>query len=131
MSADGAEADRAIEVGGFETLQISFSVLEQGPARIVADATRHGLGVIAKQPLANGIPGMTERPGHSDWARKWDLAQELDWAAMGTEPRLDLALRFVLEAPGVASAIVGTARFEHLERNTRVASSPQLARARS
>jgi aryl-alcohol dehydrogenase-like predicted oxidoreductase len=123
LSADGPEARRALDVGGFETLQISFSLLEQEPLELIAEAARRGIGVIAKQPLANAIPVLDERPAHPDWARKWDRAQAIDWRADGSAPPLEVALRYVLDAPGVATAIVGTSRLEHLEANVRVAAA--------
>ena len=122
ISADGDVARRALDLDAFATLQVSYSVLQQEPgADLLPLAVARGVGVIAKQPIANGIPVMDRRPEHPDWSRKWDVAQRMDWAAAD---RLDLALRWLLADRRVATAIVGTTRLEHLEANVVAARAP-------
>jgi aryl-alcohol dehydrogenase-like predicted oxidoreductase len=74
------------------------------------------LGVIAKRPIANAPWRFAERPtGHYAelyWERLRTLALDpggLEWG--------ELALRFSAFAPGVDSAIVGTANPDNLRRN--------------
>jgi aryl-alcohol dehydrogenase-like predicted oxidoreductase len=128
VSADGAEAWQALALGIFATLQVSYSILQQEPGTdLLAAAAAQGMGVIVKQPVANGIPALPERPGHPDWAAKWDIAQRLDWPARSAPAdRMDLALRWVLADPRVSTAIVGTTRREHLGVNVATASGPPL-----
>src|SRR5215210_725356 len=53
VSADGEVAQRALELGVFETLQISYSILQQEPGdHLIPQAVARGVGVIAKQPIA-------------------------------------------------------------------------------
>ena len=128
VSADGEEAWRALELGAFETLQISYSVLQQEPgADLIPRAAARGLGVIVKQPVANAIPALRERPPHPDWSWKWDVAQRMEWGEADTpDRRLNLALRWVLANPSISTAIVGTTRLEHLEANVAAAAAPPL-----
>lgn len=128
LSADGDLARRALALGVFETLQTSYSILQQEPgADLIPAAVAQGVGVIAKQPIANGIPALHERPTHPDWAWKWDVARRMDWAAADEAGgRLALALRWLLANGDVGTAIVGTTRPENLAANVAAALAPPL-----
>ena len=128
VSTDWAEAWRALELGVFATLQVSYSILQQEPGDdLLPAAARQGLGLIIKQPVANGITDLAERPTHPDWTWKWDIAQRMDWAALGAgADRMGLALRWVLANPLVSTAIVGTTRAAHLAANVAAATGEPL-----
>lgn len=128
ISADGTTALRAIELGMFATLQVSYSMLQQEAGDdVLPAAAEHGMGVIVKQPLANAIPTMRGRPDHPDWTWKWDVAERMDWSGLDIpEGRLALALRWLLANPLVGTAIAGTSRLEHLEANAAAAMTPPL-----
>lgn len=119
VSADGEEARLALSLGAFASLQISYSILQQEPNRdLLPEAARQGVGLIIKQPLANGIADLSARPEHPDWAWKWDVAQQLDWAAYAAfGDRQTLALRWLIANPLIGTAIVGTSRLDHLRAN--------------
>jgi len=129
ISADGDTARWAVANGGFATLQISYSLLQQEPgADLLPAAAARGMGLIIKQPVANGIPLLPDRPAHPEWAEKWDVAQRLDWATLAPDDdRLGLALRWVLAHPAVSTAIVGTTNPAHLAANRAAAVAPPLA----
>lgn len=125
ISADGRDAARALELGGFEVLQTSYSILQQEPGReLIRLCSEAGVGVIAKQPLANAVMTMPLPPEHPDWRWKWDIAQRMRWPQPAPADKLGWALQWVLGAPGVASAIVGTASLENLRRNMLSAAAP-------
>lgn len=128
VSADGAEAEWALALGGFATLQVSYSILQQEPGdELLPAAAARGIGVIVKQPVANAIGELGERPEHPDWSWKWDVAQRMGTAALGAPGgRTEQALRWVLADPLVSTAIAGTATLEHLEANVRAAASGPL-----
>ena len=127
VSADGAEAEWAVQSGAFAALQVSYSVLQQGPSAdgLLDGAAAAGMGVVAKQPVANGIADLRERPGHPDWSWKWDAAQRMDLAALGAPgARTAGALRWTLADPRIATAIVGTSNPDHLAANALAAHEP-------
>ena len=128
ISADGAEAWRALALDAFATLQVSYSILQQEPGDdLLPAAAARGMGVIVKQPIANGIPEMGTRPEHPDWSWKWDVAQRLDWPALGgATGRIHVALRWLLANPLVSTAIVGASRIAHLDANVAAATAPPL-----
>jgi aryl-alcohol dehydrogenase-like predicted oxidoreductase len=118
-SGDNAPLDWALHSGAFGSVQTSVNVFDQRVLdRGLPEATRRGMGVIAKRPLGNAPWRFSERPEAPDIATYWDRMRAmgldtggLDWS--------ELALRFAAFVPGVASCIVGTTRTENLQRNLR------------
>ncbi|WP_246580258.1 aldo/keto reductase [Deinococcus aestuarii] len=107
----------AAESGRFGSLQTSVNVTDQWSLHhVLPGAAARGLGLIAKRPIANAAWQFTGRPvgqyAEVYWERLRTLRLDpgdLDWN--------EFTLRFSAFAPGVSSAIVGTARVENLERN--------------
>lgn len=115
-SGDNAEADFAVASGTFEALQTSVSVCDQNHLHTRAARADHaGMGVIAKRPLAGAVWRHADRPGDFAEGQYWDRFRAMGLPA--TEDWADVALRFVAFHTGAASAIVGTARPHHLQRN--------------
>ena len=84
----------SVASGRFGGIEGSVNLFDQGSlGGPLALAAGHGLGVIAKRPLAYDTAGLT-----------WN----------------ELALRFSAFQPGVSAAIVGTASVEHLRHNVRL-----------
>jgi aryl-alcohol dehydrogenase-like predicted oxidoreductase len=114
-SGDNEPLALAADSGRFGSVETSVNLVDQWSLRHVLP--RHPeLGVIAKRPIANAPWRFAERPvGHYAelyWERLQTLALEPGGLTWG-----ELALRFSVHAPGVSSAIVGTANPEHLRRN--------------
>ena len=92
-SGDGEAARFAVESGAFDTLQTSLNIADQQPISLTLPlAQEHGMGVIAKRPIANAA---------------WTKA-------------LSVALRFTLAQPAVSSAIVGTQNPDRWLQNARL-----------
>jgi aryl-alcohol dehydrogenase-like predicted oxidoreductase len=118
-SGDNAHLAFAADSGRFASIETSVSIADQWNLRNVV-GRRPELGVIAKRPIANAAWRFPERPV-GDYA-------ELYWErlrALGYEPGelgwAELALRFSVFAPGVHTAIVGTAKVENLRGNLALA----------
>jgi aryl-alcohol dehydrogenase-like predicted oxidoreductase len=118
-SGDNEALAFAAGSGRFGALECSVNVADRWNLHHVLGRDP-GLGVIAKRPIANAPWRFAERPsGHYAelyWERLRTLALDpgdLGWA--------ELALRFSAYAPGVHSAIVGTAKLENLRRNVEAA----------
>ena len=101
--------------GLFGAVQSSVNLADQRSLReVLPGASRRGLGIVAKRPLANAPWRHSERPvgvyGETYWLRLREL---------GLEPESDdwqgTALRFSAFTPGVGTAIVGTSRTANLE----------------
>lgn len=106
----------AIDSGRFRSLQCSINVCDQ---RVLDGslprAKQHGLGVIAKRPVANAPWRYAECPvGRyaEEYWKRWktmNLDFGMDWQ--------ELALRFTAFTWGVDSCIVGTTDAVHLRQN--------------
>jgi aryl-alcohol dehydrogenase-like predicted oxidoreductase len=112
FSATGTEQPdtirKAIEVGGFDTVQATFNLLERSAGDALQAAHDAGLGVIIKEALANGR--LTDRGG----------IEPLTAAArrLGTTEDA-LALAGVLTRPWVDAALSGADTVEQLHSNLR------------
>lgn len=116
----------AVDSGVFGAIQCSVNVCDQRSlSTSVAGATRRGLGVIAKRPLANAVwRHPPERDDAAARAYRSRLSQlDLD---PGDLPWDELFLRFAAHAPGVAACIVGSASLENLRRNVQAAARGPL-----
>jgi len=120
-SGDGAAARFAVESGAFDTLQTSLSIADQEPLQLTLPlAAERDMGVIAKRPIANAAWAGTRRPSRGAYGYEyWRRLQELDYELMKGRDAVATALRFTLSAPGVHTAIVGTARPGRFEENAR------------
>jgi aryl-alcohol dehydrogenase-like predicted oxidoreductase len=98
--------EQALEVGGFDSVQATWNLLETTAAPALAAAHAAGVGVIVKEPLANGR--LTSR----------GAIVELDQAAMtvGSTPDA-LALAVVLAQPWADVVLSGAATVRDLESN--------------
>lgn len=116
-SGENEELAWAIESGHFGGVECSVNLCDQRNLDGVLQAAQaRGIGVIAKRAVANAPWRFSTQP-HGDYAEEYWLR----WKAMNLDPQgLDwqaLALRFAAFAPGVSSAIAGTASIEHLTVN--------------
>jgi aryl-alcohol dehydrogenase-like predicted oxidoreductase len=98
--------ERALEVGGFDAVQATWNLLERAAGRALAEAHAAGLGVIIKEPLANGR--LTERGAIGELC---DAAR-----SAGTTPDA-LALAAVLAQPWADVVLSGAATVRQLESN--------------
>jgi aryl-alcohol dehydrogenase-like predicted oxidoreductase len=98
--------DRALEVGGFDTVQATWNLLEQGAGSALKAAHEAGVGVIVKEALANGR--LTARGDVSELA---DAASKA-----GTTPDA-LALAVVLAQPWADVVLSGAAGVQDVESN--------------
>ena len=115
-SGENEDLAYALESGRFDGLMASLNPFEQR----VADALLPRIGetgFIAKRPVANAPWRFAERPQGDYCEPYWLRMRAMGMAPPGEMPWGEFALRFTLSLPGVASAIVGTGRLEHLREN--------------
>ena len=98
--------DRALEVGGFDTVQATWNLLEQSAGSALTAAHAAGMGVIIKEPLANGR--LTARGDVVELAEAASNA--------GTTPD-SLALATVLAQPWADVVLSGAASVKEVESN--------------
>ena len=129
-SGDSDDALCAIDMGIFDTIQISVNIADQEAIdRVIPKASARGMGVIVKRPIANAAwRSGTKPPG--DWYTQpyWDRLRKLayDFLDRDLETAVATALRFTLGTAGVSTAIVGTTRVERVAQNIAHASAGPL-----
>ncbi|MGD2156597.1 MAG: aldo/keto reductase [Anaerolineales bacterium] len=122
-SGDNEAAEWAVESGLFDTLQTSFSVVDQrARIRLFTQAKAKDMGIIVKRPIANAVWGMSASP--SEYAAQYfQRAQEM--LSIGPIPEspsdpILLSLGFTLAHDVLDTAIVGTRNPEHMRANIKM-----------
>jgi len=133
LSCDGKVLDYAINIELFDTVMLTYNILEQKPEQQIIEAKKRGKGVLIKSPMAHGLYSnnifkitrladvwyflrvlKNYRPQLFE-GFKYRFINKIDgWK--GSE----IALKFVLENKNVDCAMIGTTRIEHLLSNIKV-----------
>ena len=118
-SGEGDALAWAVRSGRFGAVEASVNLCDQRVLdEVLPEAAARGMGVIAKRPLANAPWRFAERPA-GDYAEPyWERLQAMALAP-GSLAWDEIAIRFAAFQPGVCSAIVGTARADHIVRAAR------------
>ena len=116
ISADGDTALKAIEIGEYDTLQLTYNVLRQEPAEVIAAAREKDMGIIIKGPIANAV--YEQSHPNEDNAKTWYNARKiLAPEVIGGMSRVEASLRWLLCDADVHTAIVGTTNIDHFNDN--------------
>jgi aryl-alcohol dehydrogenase-like predicted oxidoreductase len=125
ISCDSVEAaTAALNYGGVSSIQIPINLLERGFVDVLPRATEHGVAVIARECLANGVlvkeasaidlDAYCQSP--SDAAFKGaQLASYRQQAVDDGCTLATLALRYVSGLDGVSVSLIGVSRLRQLE----------------
>jgi aryl-alcohol dehydrogenase-like predicted oxidoreductase len=118
-----AAAAAALGHAGVSSLQISISLLERGALRVLPRAREQGVGVIARECLANGLlvkhvaPGDVRSYCESDEEAAAKVSQIEQYRRAATDNGCtlsQLALQFVSGLDGVSVTLVGVSSKEQL-----------------
>jgi aryl-alcohol dehydrogenase-like predicted oxidoreductase len=112
-SGDNEDAEYVLNLGVFDTLQISVSVADQSAIEgNIKVAREKGVAVIAKRPIANAVWRHESLPEDIYHQPYWERLQKLrfPFLRMRLAESIATALRFTLSIEGVAAAIVGTTK---------------------
>lgn len=141
------EANAAIEAGCYETIQVAYSVAYQWtPNRFLDRARERGIGIIAREPLAQGFLTGKYAADHpfepGDVRASWPKEHKAYLVALATKMREyfgekrktgkspgEVALQFVLAHEAVSTAIASMKTPAQVERNCAVLGLPPLAEA--
>ena len=99
----------------FDTVQVTWNLLERSAGPALARASEVGMGVIVKEAVANGR--LTTKNDDPAFAEQMELLRE---EARRLQTTVDaLALAAVLAQPWVTIALSGAAKAEHLRSNVK------------
>lgn len=125
-SGENAELAWAVQSGQFGGVECSVNLFDQrGLHTVLPDAIAAGMGIIAKRPIGNAPWRHKQRPSGDYCETYWERMQALSLDTCGLAWD-EFALRFSACAPGVCSAIVGTASIAHLRHNVAIVESGAL-----
>lgn len=138
MTGGVAECVKAIELGGYETVQVPYNLLNLKAEDVLLGLAReHGTGVILMRGLAGGK--LTEKHARlENAALRGAIAGFSRFLAPEAGPDApatlaELAVRYLLASPEVSTIILGTRRAGALEANLASAArgplSPDMAAA--
>ena len=132
-SGDNESAKWAVTSGLFDTLQTSFSLVDQS-ARInlFEDVEANDMGLIIKRPIGNAVWGAAVDPRPYEHIPQYTMEYTRRARMMGEEglladepkDRIRLALGFTFAHPEVDVTIVGTQRPHHMKSNLEMVSEP-------
>ncbi|MBA2354440.1 MAG: aldo/keto reductase [Luteitalea sp.] len=132
---------QALQTGLVDAVQVVYNIFDQNPEdALFPEAQRLDVAIIARVPLDEGsLTGRMTREMNfpaSDWRSLYftpdNLRETLDRVdrlteALPAEMSLpDLALRFILEHPAVATTIPGMRKAAHVAQNTAVSDGGRL-----
>jgi aryl-alcohol dehydrogenase-like predicted oxidoreductase len=129
-SGDSHAARFAIECGQFHTLQVSVSIADQEALDLVLPLAReHGIGVIAKRPIANAAWKSKRKPEDEYYHAYWERLRKLDYGFLRDDmtKAVAIVLRFALTVPEVHTAIVGTAKLGRFNENAAMLAAGPLS----
>jgi len=132
---------RALETGLVDSVQVVYNVFDQNPEdTLFPYCAAHDIAIIARVPFDEGsLTGALTRASawpEGDWRNIYFNRDHLD-ATLDRVDRLaplvpdgmdlpELALRFILEHPAVATTIPGMRRPAHVERNVAASDGVRL-----
>jgi aryl-alcohol dehydrogenase-like predicted oxidoreductase len=118
-SGDNQALQYAIDAGFCDVIECSFSILDQANAPMMQAAAKNHIGVVLKRPLANAVPGATQRPRSDYAAQYWPRWQAMALAPADVDeiPWLEAAMRFSGYWPGVQCVLTGSSNAEHMRIN--------------
>ena len=119
-SGDNEAALWAVVSGVFDTLQTSFSLVDQSARRELLAATRAaGMGIIIKRPVGNGAWGRARSPYPytGEYFRRAQIMRAMGLISGAPEDPILLAMGFLFAHDEVDTAIAGTHNPAHLRAN--------------
>lgn len=118
-SGDNDALTCALDLGVFDVVETSYSLLDQANRGALRQAAAAGVGVLVKRPLANAVPGRAAPPPSPYATAYWPR-----WTALGLTPDdvggvpwLEAAARFAAYADGVGTILTGSGSLEHMRAN--------------
>ncbi len=141
------EGIASIKLGRPATIQVVYNlssvIQSENPAEELFPLAQHNdVGVIVREPLANGFLSGKQRPDskyvegdiRGSWPNQYRsyktrLADSLRFLAQPDRTLAQAALRFTLDEPAISTVIVGVKTPEQAEENFKAASLPPLSEA--
>jgi aryl-alcohol dehydrogenase-like predicted oxidoreductase len=134
---------RALDTGAIDSVQVVYNIFDQAPEdELFPYCQEHGIAIIARVPFDEGsLTGTltaTSRWPEGDWRNHYFNEETLPETLSRVRPiealvpagmsLPEMALRFILEHPAVATTIPGMRQVRHVEENMSVSDGGSLSR---
>jgi aryl-alcohol dehydrogenase-like predicted oxidoreductase len=117
MTGGAAECERALEIGGYETVQFPYNLLNISAENRLFDLIREkNAGAILMRGIAGGKLTRKYQNLQNEPLKNAIAGFEQYAYPGGDDPLLDLAIGYVLARPEVSSVIIGSRRVEAMEQ---------------
>jgi len=131
-----SEALAAVQAGCFEVVQVPYNLLDQGmAARVFPAAAQQGVGIMVRSVFLKGVLSAKAQWLPPELARLRQAAESLrDALEVPWETLPEMALRFCLSSPEVATVLVGLRTVKELQSALQAAAQgplPETTRART
>jgi len=139
-SGDNEALALAIEFPETQVIQATLNMLDLANAPTIERARSRGIGVLAKRPVAGGVPGSATAPRSAYDAQYWSRwiesgLKDIDPASLDSSLAAlapaslwaHVAPRFTAHAPGVDALLVGTTNLDRLRFNAAALASGPLS----
>jgi aryl-alcohol dehydrogenase-like predicted oxidoreductase len=122
MTGGVAECVRALEIGGYETVQFPYNLLNLSAERQLLDLVHEkNAGAIIMRGIAGGKLTHKYRNLQNEELKQAIRGFEQFAGGDGDDALLELAIGYVLARPEVSSIIIGSRRVEAIEQVVRAA----------
>lgn len=99
----------------FQSVQVTWNILEQSTTQVLKKAAKNGMGIIVKEVFANGR--LTNRNNDPAFAEKLKTLKKIaDHHKVGVDA---IAMAYVLHQPWISTALSGAATTAQLKSNIR------------
>lgn len=124
---------RAMEKGKIETIQLPYNIINQEAEELIQNATKNGIGIIAREPLASGlltgkytsISKFHKKDHRNGWSSeflkcKLERIKKIQSLVDENQKLQQVAISFVLNNKGVSTAIPGAKTVNQVIENLNV-----------
>lgn len=129
-SGDSKDAEFALGLDFFDTLQTSVSIADQEAIELTLPiAKEKNVGVIAKRPIANAVWRHDSKPDDAYHHEYWDRIEKLQYSFLDDDLSVSVAkaLKFTLSVEGIHAAIVGTTNPDRWKQNAEMLKQVQFS----
>ena len=118
-STGGEIAQRCIESGDFQVMQLNYSLLSRGDEALVKLCGRRGLGVLIRGGLGAGrlTPRVLPHLDNLDPDTRRKITAWLELVDGEADKLVTLALRFLYRNADVTSVLAGSKNVDHVRKN--------------
>jgi len=124
-----AQTQKAIDSGKWDVLQVAYNLFDQSHHDLIHQAAQKGIGVMVRSVLFKGILTDNCPKLHANLKPVQDHYNKIKAILPAGMSLSQLATKFVMSHPGVASTLLGIDRMHYLDAALEICQNPALPSA--